>query len=134
VEAQLEQLRLIGLLLATTGRFEKEVKRVQSVWNVSKGCLIVAKDELSNLSLEGVPVVYNPSNWHSNRLCGYVGSDLQISPYELIASRLELWLIALRYPEQCKNHFSKCALWFAETHGKNPAAGLVLLLDLYESG
>src|SRR2546423_5950025 len=124
IEALLEQLRLIGLFTGVTGRFEQELDRVRAIWDVTNGCATVWRNEASKPKIGRTAVVYNPSRWHTDQLCGYVGTDLEISASDLLASRLELWLIGLRKRDQCKNHFLKCALWYNRNHENDPASGL----------
>jgi hypothetical protein len=81
-----------------------------------------------------MPVVCNVSNWRSDRLCGYAGLDLEVDPGELLASYAEHWLEAARTPRFCAIHFLRCALWFTEKHDREPGAGLLFLLDLFDHG
>ena len=96
-------------------------------------CWSIALNEFPEPEVDNIPVIYNPSDWTSDRLCGYTGKGLRILPSGMIASKMELWLLAVKNPDQCKNHFLKCALWYAET-SDNPQAGLSLLFDLFGTG
>ena len=134
IEQQITQLRYTGLFLALTGNFGDELYRIYTFYDVIKTSLKVARTHELEPTPNGMPVIYNPSSWTSDQLCGYAGRDLEITVDELVASYMESWLFQLRYEEQAKNHFLKCALWFSEKHGRDPLTGISFLLDLFAHG
>lgn len=134
IEQQIAQLRYTGLFLALTGRIDEELHRIYPFYDVIKISLKVARTCALQPTPTGMPVIYNPSNWTSDHLCGYAGRDLKITGDELVASYLEIWLFQLRHTEASKNHFLKCALWYSEKRDRNPLAGLSFLLDLFDHG
>ncbi|MFP5404780.1 MAG: hypothetical protein ACLGHY_00055 [Gammaproteobacteria bacterium] len=134
VSRQLEQLRSTGLFLALTGGVEQAFTPIRSLYEVTGASIAAARGIGALPPLTPVPVVYNPSTWRSDQLCGYVGLDLEAGPDELLASYVEHWLGAARIPRVSSAHFLKCALWFTEKHDRDPAAGLLFLLDLFDHG
>ena len=132
---QLEDLGITGVFLASTGFAEQEASRIQALFGVTKTYLEVAQEfGFPETPRTGCPVVYNRTLWSSDKLCGYIGDGIEVSNTELLTSRRDMWLFALRYPEQFKNHFLKCALWFTQNHGNDYQAGLSLLLALFADG
>jgi len=135
IELQIEQLRFIGVLSASSGHFEQESDHVRAVWEITSATIAAARRHNIEVPRQHArPVVYNPSNWHNEALCGYIGSDVSVSLPELITSYMELWLLSSKLSESYKNHFLKCALWFTQNHGADLRRGLVFLLDLFYSG
>ena len=134
IEQQLAQLRYTGLFLSLTGRIEDELPRIYAFYEVIKISLDVARTYALKPTLKEIPVIYNPSSWTSDQLCGYAGRDLEITADELVASYLESWLFELRYPQRALAHFLKCALWYSENRGQDPLAGISFLLDLFDQG
>src|ERR1043165_9815885 len=86
IEQQITQLRYTGLFLALTGNFGDELHRIYTFYDVLKTSLNVARTNELEPTPNGMPVIYNPSSWTSDQLCGYAGRDLEITVDELVAS------------------------------------------------
>lgn len=134
VSRQLEQLRLTGLFLALTGNVGLAAASIHSLYEVTRVSIEAAAGIGALPLLAPMPVVYNESTWRSDQLCGYAGLDLTVGADELLASYVEHWLTAARLPRVSAAHFLKCALWFTEKHDRDPAIGLLFLLDLFDHG
>ena len=102
IEQQITQLRYTGLFLALTGNLGDELPRIYAFYDVIKKTLKVARTHNLEPTPNGMPVIYNPSSWTSDQLCGYAGRDVEITAEELLASYMEIWLFQLRYEEPLK--------------------------------
>jgi hypothetical protein len=134
IDRLLQQLRLTGVLLTTTGRLQHEVERVGAFYKVIDGALRLAASCGIAPMVGAVPVVYNQRTWTAAQLCGYAGSDVSVHANDVLNSQVERLFLALERPGANKVHFLKCALWFSEKRGGDPIAGLTLLYDLFDHG
>jgi hypothetical protein len=80
------------------------------------------------------PVIYNPSSWHTERLCGYTGRDFTISAQDLLRSYMEFWLLTMNNSSQAADHAVKCLLWHFENHDRDLDGTLTFFLDLSRAG
>jgi|GEM_PF-6564128 len=134
IEQQIAQLRYTGIFLALTGHISNELNRIRAFYDVLVICLKVARTYELEPKLDKIPAIYNVTSWTSDDLCGYAGSDLEITGADLVTSYVECWLHELEHPRMAVAHFQKCALWYSEKRGRDPLAGLSLLLDLFDYG
>lgn len=134
IEQQIAQLRYTGLFLALTGHISHELNRIHAFYDVLMLCLKVSRTYELEPKPDKIPVVYNVTSWTSEHLCGYAGSDIEITSDDLATSYVECWLHELQFPRKAVAHFQKCALWYSEKRGRDPLAGLSFLLDLFEYG
>lgn len=134
LHSQLKQLGHTGLFLAFTGKLEEGIARLRPFYDVLAEELDVIQSLGSEPRPRNVPVIYNPTTWTSTRLCGYTGTDLDLTAREVVASYFETWSNTSRFPKAATGHFIKCALWYSATHDQDPLVGLSLLIDLFDNG
>jgi hypothetical protein len=131
--ALLRQFQDIGLLLSIGGLSESALNKIKARFLLLESCFKGAEQITGTVCVTGIPAIYNVDVWSDDRLCGYAGLDLTVSPHSLLSSYLSSWITCSRDPDVFYRHIRRNLLWYYAQTGKFESA-LFLALDLFDSG
>jgi len=133
----LRQFQLTGVMCAAVGVGDSD-DRIAEIWQryvpMGLALSLAEKRYQDGFVTENTPVVYNPSSWHQEALCGYAGRDFKLLPADLLTSHLECWLLGIRNTDVAADHFVKCLLWFYENNDRSLDRTLRFLTELHDAG